>query len=230
MIGIVVPAHNESEALAGCLAALLLAAQARALDGEQVAIVVVLDDCTDESSAIATASGVQILSGKLRNVGLARALGAHLLVAQGARWLAFTDADSVVAPDWLVTQLSLKADVVCGCVEVSDWSEHPDGVRERYLSRYVDADGHRHVHGANLGVATAAYQAVGGFSPLVTGEDVALVDALLASGVEVAWSAAPRVRTSARRRARAPGGFSDYLRLLGETTLGCGLPAPLAAP
>lgn len=230
MIGIVVPVHNESETLADCLMALRLAAQAPALGGEPVGIVVVLDSCTDDSAAIATACGVQMLSANLRNVGLARALGADLLVAQGARWLAFTDADSAVAPDWLVAQLSLCADAVCGCVEVSDWSEHAEGVRERYLSRYVDADGHRHVHGANLGVATAAYQAVGGFPPLVSGEDVALVDALMASGVHVAWSAAPRVRTSARRRARAPGGFSDYLRMLGETTLGCGLPGPLAAP
>ena len=210
--------------------ALRLAAQAPALGGEPVEIVAVLDTCTDDSAAIASACKVQTLSATLRNVGLARALGADLLAAQGARWLAFTDADSAVAPDWLVAQLSLRADAVCGCVEVSDWSEHAEGVRERYLARYVDADGHRHVHGANLGVATAAYQAVGGFPPLVSGEDVALVDALMASGIRVAWSAAPRVRTSARRRARAPGGFSDYLRLLGETTLGCGLPGPLAAP
>jgi glycosyltransferase involved in cell wall biosynthesis len=230
MIGIVIPVHNESDDLVNCLTALRLAAQAPGLGGEQVEIVTVLDSCTDDSAVIATAWGVQMLSANLRNVGLARALGADLLVAQGARWLAFTDADSAVAPDWLVAQLSLCADVVCGCVEVSDWSEHPDAVRERYLARYVDADGHRHVHGANLGVATAAYQAVGGFPPLVSGEDVALVDALVASGVQVAWSAAPRVRTSARQRARAPGGFSDYLRLLGETTLGCGLPGPLAAP
>jgi len=161
----------------------------------------------------------------MRNVGNARAMGASLLVEEGARWLAFTDADSMVAPDWLVAQLALQTDVVCGVVQVDDWSEHTAAVRDGYLARYVDQDGHRHVHGANLGMSTAAYVAAGGFERLVSGEDVALVDALVAAGAAVAWSAASRVRTSARRLARAPGGFSDYLRLLGESRrLAEGLP------
>ncbi|QEI07468.1 glycosyltransferase [Pigmentiphaga aceris] len=232
MIGIVVPVHNESATLADCLFALRHAAIAPALAGEQVDIVAVLDTCTDDSASIAATCGITVLSADLRNVGRARALGAELMVARGARWLAFTDADSLVAPDWLVMQLSLEADLVCGCVEVQDWSEHSDAVRERYLSRYVHADGHHHIHGANLGIAVDTYRAAGGFPPLVSGEDVALVDASLAVGARVAWSVAPRVYTSARRRARAPGGFSDYLRMLGETTLVgglSGLPGPLAA-
>jgi hypothetical protein len=43
------------------------------------------------------------------------------------------------------------------------------------------------------------------------GEDVALVNALLASGASVAWSALPRVTTSARKMARAHGGFAHFL-------------------
>lgn len=50
------------------------------------------------------------------NVGHARAAGAQELLNQGVRWIACTDADSTVAEDWLVEQLALEADAVCGTV------------------------------------------------------------------------------------------------------------------
>ncbi|RYY84013.1 MAG: glycosyltransferase family 2 protein, partial [Comamonadaceae bacterium] len=71
--------------------------------------------------------------------------------------------------------------------------------------------GHRHVHGANLGVSATAYRRAGGFPALACSEDVALVEALKAMGANIAWSAAPRVSTSARANARARGGFGDTL-------------------
>ena len=52
---------------------------------------------------------------------------------------------------------------------------------------------------------------VGGFAPLASSEDVALVQALEDVGASIAWSAAPRVVTSARRQFRAPGGFGATL-------------------
>ena len=55
-----------------------------------------------------------------RNVGLARAAGADALLAEGARWLAFTAADTVVSPRWLVEQLNLQVDAVCGSIGVGD--------------------------------------------------------------------------------------------------------------
>ena len=44
-----------------------------------------------------------------------------------------------------------------------------------------------------------------------TGEDVALVDALRASGASIAWSRAARVVTSVRANFKAPGGFGATL-------------------
>ncbi|WP_233830357.1 glycosyltransferase [Paraburkholderia sp. ZP32-5] len=211
MIGVIVPAHNEEALIAQCLAALLEAARHHELAGEVVRIVVVLDACNDFTGAIARAYGTQTLTLKARNVGIARAAGAALLLAQGARWLAFTDADSRVAPGWLAAQLALGADAVCGSIAVDDWSAHPLSVREYFRKTYVDADGHRHVHGANLGVSADAYRRAGGFPPLKCSEDVALVDRLIASGARIAWSAAPRVTTSARTAVRAHGGFGDTL-------------------
>lgn len=216
MIGIVVPAHNEEAGLPACLGSLLRAASHHVLGGEPVRILVVLDSCTDGSAAIALAYPVTTLSIHARNVGMARLVGAAQLLAAGARWLAFTDADSIVADSWLSDQLSLRSDAVCGCVTVQDWSDHPDIVRVRHGAHYQDRDGHRHVHGANLGVSAHAYARAGGFRALALGEDVALVDALLASGANVAWSARPRVTTSARKIARAVGGFAHFLAELGD--------------
>jgi glycosyltransferase involved in cell wall biosynthesis len=211
MIGVIVPAHNEEALLAPCLAALIEASRHEDLAGEAVRIVVVLDACSDFSGAIARAYGIETLTLKARNVGIARASGADLLLADGARWLAFTDADSRVSPGWLVAQLALDADAVCGSIAVDDWSAHPHSVREYFRKTYVDADGHRHIHGANLGVSADAYRRAGGFPPLKCSEDVALVDRLIAIGAHIAWSAAPRVITSARAAARAHGGFGDTL-------------------
>ena len=80
------------------------------------------------------------------------------------------------------------------------------------------------MHGANLGLSAAAYRAVGGFPALSTGEDVALVEALAGSGARIAWLARPVVATSARRSARAPHGFSSFLRALEREVLGAGGP------
>ena len=214
MIGIAVPAHNEEAVLGRCLAALQRAARHPALAGESVLLLVVLDACTDASAAIAEAGGARVLPLQARNVGLARQAGAQALLAAGARWLAFTDADSEVADDWLVAQLRHQqagADAVCGCVTVADWSLHSAQVRGRYEAHYRAIDGHRHIHGANLGVCAEAYRRAGGFRPLACSEDVALVQDLQATGARIAWSVTPQVRTSARRQARARGGFADFL-------------------
>jgi glycosyltransferase involved in cell wall biosynthesis len=211
MIGVVVPAHDEEALIGRCLDALQVAARHPDLLGEQVSVVVVLDACTDRTAMIAAARGVHCLPLQARNVGAARSAGADLLIAAGARWLAFTDADSIVSPAWLVRQLGLQADAVCGVVSVDDWSDYSLETRQCYDARYVDADGHRHVHGANLGVSTAAYLNAGGFAALRSSEDVALVQALTACGATIAWSADVRVHTSARRVARAPDGFAAYL-------------------
>lgn len=214
MIGVAVPAHNEEAALGRCLAALRRAAGHPALAGEPVLLLVVLDACTDDSAGIAEAGGALCLPVQARNVGQARRAGAAALLAAGARWLAFTDADSEVADDWLVAQLRHQqagADAVCGCVTVDDWSLHSAQVRSRYEAHYRATDGHRHIHGANLGVCAQAYRRAGGFRPLACSEDVALVQDLQATGAHIAWSVTPQVRTSARRQARARGGFADFL-------------------
>lgn len=223
MIGVAIPAHNEEAALGDCLAAILSAASHPALQGEPVLVCVVLDACDDGSAAVIrrqrpvyAAAGVTLdmLEVYARQVGVARAAGARHLLAHGARWLAFTDADTRVSPQWLAAQLALGVDVVCGSVAVDDWSPHGANarrLREHFARNYHDRDGHRHIHGANLGVRADAYRAAGGFQSVSCHEDVLLVQALEAIGARFAWSARPRVFTSARTDARARDGFGDTL-------------------
>jgi glycosyltransferase involved in cell wall biosynthesis len=219
MIGVVVPAHDEEAHLAACLAALQAAARCERLAGEAVMVVVALDACTDGTAGIARAHGAITVAIDERNVGVARARGADIALAAGARWLAFTDADTVVSPGWIADQLAQQSDAVCGTVEVRDWGgwgRQGMLLKRRLGAFYTDADGHRHIHGANLGVSAKAYRRVGGFRALASSEDVALVNALRDSGATIAWSAAPRVVTSARPHFRAPGGFGATLERLAK--------------
>ncbi|TFY91297.1 glycosyltransferase family 2 protein [Pseudomonas nabeulensis] len=215
MIGILIPVHNEEDLLGECLEAALIAAHHPGLLGEPVQILVVLDSCSDASAEIAQTFAVERLELHVRNVGHVRGVGARHLLNQGARWISCTDADSRVAPDWLVAQLALEADAVCGTVTVDAWSEGFDPAAQiRYHQAYQAHDGHRHIHGANLGISAGAYVRAGGFEPLACHEDVQLVRDLERSGALIAWSHSPQVVTSARLASRAQGGFGDYLRSL----------------
>ncbi|HYP69490.1 MAG TPA: glycosyltransferase [Variovorax sp.] len=214
MLGIVIPAHNEENQIAVAVHAASAAARHRDLHGEHVEILVVLDSCSDLTGVRACQHGAHTFSLRGRNVGYARAAGAAALLAMGARWLAFSDADTRVSEEWLSHQLSLNADAVCGTVAVDDWSSHGEYaplLRAHFQETYRDADGHSHVHGANLGVSASAYRRAGGFRHLRCSEDQQLVDALVSSGARVAWSAKPRVVTSARRDVRVSGGFGSAL-------------------
>ncbi len=219
VVGVVVPARNEELLLPACLDAIEVAAAAVPVP---VHVVVALDRCSDASAAIVASyrsvHGVETDAG---NVGAARGHGVeHVLrLAHGTPsdrvWLATTDADSVVPPDWLARQLALASygwEVVVGTVVVDDWSDHPAETGPLWNASYRPVEHHPHVHGANLGCSAAAYLDAGGWSPLETDEDVALLAAL--AHRKVIRTAMLPVQTSARRDPRAAGGFGDTLREL----------------
>lgn len=216
-VAVVVPAHNEQELLPGCLAALRSAAAVVALP---VHLLVVLDACTDHT-ADAT-SGTAVLTVRERNVGAARRAGfTHLLRQLDADrlWLATTDADTQVPRGWLTNQLAhahCGAHAVAGMVSVADWSGHPPITAERFRRIHPHITGHHHVHGANLGISARAYLAVDGFPTLPAHEDIALISTLKRGGHRVLHTADPPVITSARRHARAPTGFADFLIRLAQ--------------
>jgi GT2 family glycosyltransferase len=183
-----------------------------------VTVVVVLDDCTDDSQHVIQPP-VRILSIAAGNVGAARAAGfAHAATtADSDTWFATTDADTIVESTWLADHLTHHrsgAEAVVGTVRV-DWKHHSAATRREYERRYAGPDTeepHGHVHGANLGIRADAYWRVGGFRPLARGEDVDLVDRLESAGAQVVWDRTIPVLTSDRPDSRAAGGFGDYVR------------------
>lgn len=219
MIAVLVPAHNEEALIARCLASIFASAAHPALQGETVTIVVALDRCSDDTELVASQPGVDLVYVQQGNVGLARAAAATRAIELGARWLASTDADTCVPTDWLVAQLAAESDAFCGVVVVEDWEDYPPEMAAAFAGSELAQDGHLHVHGANLGVSAEFYVRCGGFQSLVVSEDVALVRALMTTQARIARLAYPAVRTSARRNARASGGFSDYLKNM-ERNLG----------
>lgn len=222
-VAVVVPAHDEQELLGACLDALALAATHVAVP---VHVLVVLDRCRDASADVCAVRGVPVLAVDARSAGRARALGMAALVDQlgaEALWLATTDADSRVAPEWIAEQLlcaAAGADAVFGVVDVDDWSGHGIRVPHRFRALYTgtgpDGTGpHSHRHGANLGLRADRYLEVGGMPELAVGEDQALASLLeQVAGVRLVATTAVRVTTSARRRSRVVGGFASFLTSL----------------
>jgi glycosyltransferase involved in cell wall biosynthesis len=219
--GVVIPAHNEQDLLPSCLAAVRQAARQV---GVPVYLVVAADACTDRTVSAARSQGAAVVEVGARCVGTARAAGVRQVLRStrhmdpAAVWIATTDADTRVPRWWLRRQLRYASQgwkVVVGTVTVEDWTEHPPRVQRLFTQRYqARQQRHPHVHGANLGFAADAYLTAGGFRPLPTAEDHALVDDLLAAGMPLLRTARIPVVTSARSHARAPHGFAWLLATL----------------
>ena len=227
VLHVVVPAHDEAELLPACLASVATAADAvRAAEPDVVVrVTVVADACTDATAALARAAGVDVLEVEARCVGAAREAGVRRAeeCARGlsprALWLAHTDADTEVPAHWLLAQLALAREgvaMVVGTV-VPSREDLTAAAWGAWQERHQLGEGHRHVHGANLGLTLEAHRRAGGFAALPLHEDVLLVAAVRRTGLGWTATDATQVTTSGRRHARAPGGFAAYLTALDGT-------------
>lgn len=214
-----IPVHNESRRLSGCLDALV---DASSFVPAEVRIAVVLDDCTDDSGMIASRYGDLVNTLKIwrRNVGAARAAGFEFLkdrYGSGCHWwYATSDADSEVDTHWISRQIARPIDMYLGLVRVLHWEGRSTDLVHRYERAYrsrVDF-AHDHIHGANMGFDAMSYWRVGGFSGLATGEDVDLVGRFEDAELQILRDATFPVTTSARAHGRAPLGFSHHLKTL----------------
>lgn len=219
-VAVIVPAANEEARIGACLTAVQIACDAVA-PAVRARVVVVLDRCTDGTAEVVAAHrGVEAVASTARCVGTARRLGTERVLSTTADtatlWIANTDADSLVPPDWLVGMVdwaAAGADLVLGTVLPGP--ELAPAGRARWLRLHDADDGHRHVHGANLGIRADAMVALGGWRPLATGEDADLVERAVAAGLCIRRTGTMPVLTSARALGRAPEGFSSFLRALG---------------
>lgn len=217
MIGVLIPAHNEEQRITDCLLSIRRSVAHARQQGVRSHVTVVLDRCTDSTPHLARQWADTVIELHDGNVGIARSKAAEDHIEHGRLWLASTDADSIVPEDWLWRQWTCGADVFCGIVQVDDWEDYDGAVIDAFgATRPVD--GHPHVHGANLGISASAYRVSGGFEPLSAHEDVQLIRRCEEAGLRIARLASPAVITSARRDARARGGFGDFLLALEQRT------------
>lgn len=225
-VGVVVPARDEADLIAACLAHLRVALVALPSRIER-AVCVVADRCVDDTARIARAGfagwphAAVVSNACARTVGEVRGLGLHQVSAMLARHepartlLLSTDADSTVGQDWALEHLRLAE---TGWHAVAGVAELAEPLAPVIASRYAvvhgragGRDGHGNVYGANLGVRADAYAAVGGFAPLATGEDHDLWRRLHAAGFRCRYAKGPVVTTSARLHGRAPDGMAALL-------------------
>ncbi len=225
VVHVVIPARDEEAFLSRALASLEVAVREMHLvhPDVEVGVSVVLDSCTDSSLEILERHpSVEVVDVRSGVVGEVRAIGiSHARARFGDRdpgsiWIACTDADTVVPPAWLVEQHALAVEgheLVVGTVR-PDSTDLPPDLLAAWEARHELSEGHTHVHGANMGFTLAAYDGVGGFDPVSSGEDVRLVASLQRAGVRWTATARTQVVTSGRRVGRVADGFSTYLLAL----------------
>lgn len=231
VLAVGIPARNEAGRIERCLESISGAIERVALP---VVVVVCADTCTDETAVIA-ATGLRgapvarfaVDAVNLGSAGAARDRACRRAIELGIEvadvdasqvWVATTDADSVVGHDWLARHAEYAArglDGVAGLVDLPPDTDRGlvHGYQSIMAERGTDA-GHRHVHGANLGVRASRLVEVGGFPAVAVGEERAVWDALARRGARLTGVTDLAVVTSARLRGRTPAGFARFMQLV----------------
>jgi len=234
---VVVPARNEEALISSCLRAL---ATQTGIEAHEYEVLLVLDQCTDLTEVRAREAskshprlrlhyldGPGEGSGAARRIGMDAACARLLRVGRPEGLIACTDADTMVAHDWLATQLgavSRGARAIGGRIELADDGSLPEGVsaglaehgrirHERLLSdpnRLGRAE-HWQFSGASLSLKAEVYRMVGGLEPLTDLEDEHLEAVLGEHGIPIDRLLCVRVTTSPRLTGRATRGLSHDL-------------------
>jgi len=235
-VGVVVPARNEEARIGACLEA--LAAQ-RDVDLARVLVVLVLDDCSDGTRAMALAVAARrpalrlcLINGSGMGAGPARALGmrhARDAIDSDDRFalLLSTDADTRVGPAWIASQIAAVGSgslAIGGLIELDpdEARRHPAAVETRArrapgrllaVRRHTAGAEHHHFSGASFALTPATYDRIGGLPDPEVLEDEALERHLRERDVPICYLRSVQVVTSARLNGRVRGaGLAHALR------------------
>jgi GT2 family glycosyltransferase len=243
-IAVGIPACNEANRIVACVDRLLH----QSGRGPDV-VVVLANNCRDRTAdGLREAFGADprldlrevSLPQPFAHVGWARRLAMDAAADSLQRpddVLLTTDADTLVAPDWIdanVRALKAGCDAVAGAAHLMRHERAqlaPEHQRRllaagKYFTAlaYLRAEQapphdpwprHDYEGGASIALRLEIYQRVGGAPTLRTGEDRALFDAVRAHGGRVRHALDVRVFTSCRLTGRAEGGAADTLELWG---------------
>jgi glycosyltransferase involved in cell wall biosynthesis len=214
-IAIIIPCRDHADELQDCLESIGRQRFSGAFE------VTVVDSAGDPEVAAVAArfpyvrlvrSAEPLLAGPARNLGVA---------ATAAPLLAFIDADCVAEPDWLARAhavLSNGADAVGGPVgDVFPW--HPIAVADNLLQFYELTRGRPagpvpYLPACNLAVRREVFDALGGFSATVAGEDV-LLTRQIAERAPDGLRFEPAIQVRHRGRRQFPA-FWRHHRIFGQ--------------
>ncbi len=240
-VSVVVPARDEEDLIRACLDA--LAAQVN-IPPEEYEVLLVLDDCKDRTELRAQEAAtshpklrLRFLGGPGKGAGHARRIGMDaacerlLMLGKPYGLISSTDADTVVAQDWLSTQLlhaKRGARAIGGRIELAEEENLPENLsrwrQDQGTSRYQNLLAehneissnileHWQFSGASLSLTAEVYREIGGLEPLAALEDEYLERVLRQRGVQIERPLSVRVRTSARQNGRADRGLARDLAL-----------------
>lgn len=234
------PARDEQDLIEACLRAL---AEQTGVGPEEYEVLLVLDRCTDETRARAVEvaldhpelrlyllEGPGEGSGLARRVGMEAACGRLLEVRGPGGLICSTDADTVVAPDWLSSQLRAVdsgAKAIGGRIDLADDGTLPPNVLRRHAENsrlrhekllaepdLAGAAEHWQFSGASLALTAGTYRLIGGLHPMESLEDEHLERVLRENDVPIQRLLSVRVTTSPRLKGRASRGLSHDLSLM----------------
>lgn len=245
---VVIPARNEEASLPTTLDALRRQVGVRS---DEFEVLLLLNNCTDRSADVARQYQARwpdfclhleecSLEPERAHVGTARRLlmdAACVRMESSPAGVAVlsTDADTLVAPDWVaanLAELARGAEVVGGLIHLlpAESEALEPGIRAAYerdrryqelvaeLESVLDPDPcdpwprHLQHFGASLACTCDVYRRAGGLPAVKPLEDVAFVAALRRVGARIRHSPAVSITTSARLDGRAEVGLSGQLR------------------
>ncbi len=250
---VIVPARNEEHSLPATLDALRLQVtpDGAPLPFGSYEVLLLLNNCTDASADAARRYAEQHSTFRLHiveislppdqaHVGTARrilmdAACARLEHLPGTPAILSTDADTLVAADWIASNrahLEKGAEVVGGVIHLlpHELELLDPGTRQAYLNdrafqhlvarleSLLDPDPadpwprHLEHFGASLGCTCSVYRRCGGMPAVKPLEDVAFIDALRKIGARIRHAVDVHIYTSSRLDGRAEVGLSGQLR------------------